>query len=415
MSKVVITGLGAITPIGNDATSFWQNLVAGVSGAGPLTAFPADDFPVRIACEVKDFDPISYMDRKLARRTHRSVQFAIAAARQALQDAGLTIDASNAERVGVVINTGGAGMGGLEEATQVLLSRGPRALSPFTVPKIMPNAVSCLVSICIGAKGPTLTSTLACASGNYALLEAARFIRSGEADVVLAGGTEALVTPVVLAAFQRLGALSQRNDDPQHACRPFDAERDGFVYGEGAAVLVVESEEHARRRGARVYAEVLGGCLTADAYHITAPDPHGEGAIRAMSGALAHAGLPPNAVDVVFAHGTATPLNDVTETQAIHAVFGEHAHHLAVSATKSMLGHTLGAAGALAALAATRSLCEDIVPPTINYTTPDPQCDLDYVPNQARPRTVRVALVNAFGFGGQNVALLLGSYNGKAG
>ena len=411
MNNVVITGLGAITPIGNDISTFWQNLVGGVSGAGPLTAFEADDFPVRIACEVKGFHPSEYMDRKLAKRSSRSSQFAIAAARQALADAGLAIQPDMAERVGVVINTAAGGIGEMEGNTKIMLAKGPRSLGPLALPRMMPNAIACQVSLATGAKGPVLTSILACASGNYAVLEAARFIQLGEADIMLAGGSEALITPVIMAALNRMGVLSSRNNDPQHACRPFDADRDGFVCGEGAAVLTLESEEHARRRGAPIYAKVLGGSLTADAYHITAPDPAGAGAVRAMRGALRNANLAPEAVDVVFAHGTATTLNDVTETRAIRSVFGEHADRLAVSATKSLVGHTLGAAGAIAALAAVLSLREGVIPPTINYHTPDRACNLDYVPNVARKRAVDVAMVNAFGFGGQNAVLLLADYD----
>ena len=413
MTRVVITGLGAVTAIGNDVPTFWRNLVAGVSGVGPLQAFDADGFPVQIACEVTNFDPVAYMDRKAARHMHRSAHFALACTRQALEDAGLAIDAKNATRVGVVINTGAGGFGDLEDAAYTLAEKGPRGIGPFVVPTLMPNAVACQVSIEIGAKGPVLTSTLACASGSYALLEAARFIQMGEADVVLAGGTEAAITPVLLTAFHRMGALASRGKSPSQACRPFDAERDGFVYGEGAAVMVLESEAHALQRGAPIYAEVLGGTLTADAHHITAPDPAGAGAVQAMQSALIRANLFPSDVDVIFAHGTATPLNDAMETMAIHTVFQEHASRLAVTAGKSMVGHTLGAAGAISALAAVLSLNRGMVPPTINYTTPDPACDLDYVPNTARECSPRVVLVNAFGFGGQNVALLLGAYEGR--
>ena len=413
MTRIVITGLGAITPIGNDVESFWTSLTAGVSGAGPLIAFDAADFPVRFACEVKGFDPTRFMSRKVARCTTRAGQFAVAAARQALADADLTIDNHNSERVGVMLNTGGGGLGDVEPETRTLIQRGPRRVSPFFIPRIMPNGPACRVSLEVGARGPVLASALACASGNHALLEATHYLRRGEADVMIAGGSESLMQPVILAGFAQMGALSQRNGDPVAASRPFDAERDGFVPAEGAAVVVLETEEHARRRGAPIYAQVLGGRLTADAYHITAPDPDGHGAARAMRGALESAGLSAADVDVVFAHGTSTPLNDATETRAIRAVFGGHADRLAVPATKSMLGHALGAAGAMTALAAALSLHHGLLPPTINYTTPDPACDLDYVPNVARQQPVRVAMVNAFGFGGQNVALLLGRYAGE--
>jgi len=412
VTRVFITGLGAITPIGNDVPTFWQNLIAGVSGAGPITSFDSTDFPIRIACEVKGFDPGRWMDHKMARRTARVTQFSLAAARQALADADLTINPDESENVGVVIATGGGGMNLLEEGTHVLIEKGPRSVSPLLLPSLMPNAVSCLVSIETGAKGPVLTSTLACASGNYALIESYNFMQRGEADVIIAGGVESATTPLTFATLVRMGALSQRNDAPARASRPFDADRDGFVYGEGAAVMILETEEHARARGAKIYAEVLGGRLTGDAYHITAPDPEGDGAARAMRGALRGAGLQPSDVDVVFAHGTSTLLNDATETKAIKRALGEHAYKVAVTGTKSMLGHTLGAAGALSAMAAALTMHEGIIPPTINQERPDPECDLDYVPNQARRAEVNVALVNAFGFGGQNVVLAMKRYAG---
>jgi 3-oxoacyl-[acyl-carrier-protein] synthase II len=410
VTRVFITGLGAITPIGNDVPTFWQNLTAGVSGAGPITAFDSTDFPIHIGCEVKDFDPGRWMDHKMARRTARVTQFALAAARQALTDADLSINPDDSESVGVVIATGGGGMTLLEEGTHVLIEKGPRSVSPLLLPSMMPNAVSCLVSIETGAKGPVLTSTLACASGNYALIESYNFMQRGEADVIIAGGVESATTPLTFATLARMGALSQRNDDPARASRPFDADRDGFVYGEGAAVMILETEGHARARGAKIYAEVLGGRLTGDAYHITAPDPEGSGAARAMRGALRGAGLQPSDVDAVFAHGTSTLLNDATETKAIKKALGEHAYKVAVTGTKSMLGHTLGAAGALSAMAAALTMHEGIIPPTINQERPDPECDLDYVPNQARRAEVNVALVNAFGFGGQNVVLAMKRY-----
>ncbi len=412
MTRVFITGLGAITPIGNDVPTFWQNLTTGVSGAGPITAFDSTDFPIHIGCEVKGFDPSLWMDHKMARRTARVTQFALAAARQALADADLSINPDDSENVGVVIATGGGGMTLLEEGTHVLIEKGPRSVSPLLLPSLMPNAVSCLVSIETGAKGPVLTSTLACASGNYALIESYNFMQRGEADVIIAGGVESASTPLTFATLARMGALSERNHDPARASRPFDADRDGFVYGEGAAVMILETEEHARARGARIYAEVLGGRLTGDAYHITAPDPEGSGAMRAMRGALRSAGLQPSDVDVVFAHGTSTLLNDATETKAIKMALGEHAYKVAVTGTKSMLGHTLGAAGALSAMAAALAMHEGIIPPTINQERPDPECDLDYVPNRARQAKVNVALVNAFGFGGQNVVLVMKRYTG---
>ncbi len=407
MERIVITGLGAVTPIGNTVCDFWSHLTAGVSGVGPITHFDTEGFPVQIAAEVKDFDPTDYIDVKEARRSHRSAQFALAATRQALDDAGLQIDDTNGEDVGVVMNTGICGGGELEFSGQAFAEKGPRRISPMLVPMVMPNAVACLVSIHMRTRGPVITSTSACASGTQALLEAFHLLRRGEAQVVIAGSTEAAAT----ASFANARALSRRNDEPQRASRPFDRDRDGFVIGEGGVAMILETESHARRRDARIYAELAGGALTADAYHITAPDPDGDGAVRAMSRALKFAEMWPEEIDVVFAHGTSTPLNDVTETQAIKAVFGEHAYTLAVSATKSMVGHLLGAAGGISALAAVLSLQDGVIPPTINLENPDPECDLDYVPQVARRRPVRAAMVNAFGCGGQNAVVVVREWN----
>ncbi|MDH4137382.1 MAG: beta-ketoacyl-ACP synthase II [Anaerolineae bacterium] len=412
MQRAVITGLGAVTPVGLTVEEFWSNLTAGVSGAGPITTFDTTGFAVRIACEVKGFDPKVYMDSKLIKRTHRATQFAIAASQMALTDAGLTIDGNNETTVGVVMNTGGGGIGEMEEGAKTLLAKGPRSIGPFFLPTAMPNAVSCLVSMVSGAKGPVITSTAACASGNYAFLEALRLLRLGEASVVIAGGAESATFPLFLASLGRMGALSTQNDDPQRACRPFDKNRDGFVFGEGAAVMVVETEEHARQRGAHIYAEVAGGAITGDAYHITAPDPNGDGAARAMRRALENARMVPEEIDCIFAHGTGTLLNDATETRAIKQVFGDHAYRLAVSATKSMVGHIMGAAGAISVLAAVFAIRDGVIPPTINYETPDPECDLDYVPNVARQQKVNATMINGFGFGGQNVAVIIRKYSG---
>ena len=408
--KAVITGLGAITPIGLTVEEFWANLTAGVSGVDYITLFDASNLPVRIAAEVKGFDPTKYMDFKTARRFSRPAQFAVAASKMAIEDAALTISDENAYRVGVVMNTGGGGIGELEKGVHILMEKGSRYLTPFLVPNIMPNVVSCLVSILTGAKGPIVTSTAACASGNYAFLEALRILRLREADALIAGGSEAGIIPLAFAALGRMGAISTRNEEPAKASRPFDADRNGFVFGEGAVAMVVETEEHALERGARIYAEVAGGAITGDAYHITAPDPEGDGAARAMRYALENAGMEPEEIDVIFAHGTGTQLNDVSETKAIKRVFGEHAYRLAITATKSMVGHLLGAAGAISALAAVLSIRDGIIPPTINLDTPDPECDLDYVPNVARKKPVRAAMVNAFGFGGQNVAIIVKRY-----
>jgi len=410
MRRVVVTGLGVISPIGLTVEEFWTNLVNGVSGVGPITHFDATDFPVRIAAEVKGFDPLNYMSYKEARRTTRAVQFAVAAAQMAIEDAALVIDRRNATNIGVVMNTGGGGIADTEEATKTLLKKGPRHISPFFIPNIMPNAVACQVSIRYGIRGPVITSTAACASGNYAFVEAWRLLRLGEAEVIIAGGTESGITPLAIAALSRMGALSTRNDEPERACRPFDRDRDGFVFGEGAAVMILETEEHALRRGARIYAEVAGGSITCDAYHITAPDPEGDGAARAMQLALKSAGMKPEELDYISAHGTGTPLNDIAETKAIKKALGKHAYQVAISATKSMVGHLLGAAGAISALAAVLAIRDEVIPPTINLENPDPECDLDYVPLVARKCAVRAAMVNGFGFGGQNAALLIKRY-----
>jgi 3-oxoacyl-[acyl-carrier-protein] synthase II len=410
MSRVVITGLGAITPIGNDVATFWKNMKGGVSGAGPINAFDPSGFSIRIACEVKGFEATEWMDRKMAKRLARATHFSIAATRQALADARLEITPENSARVGVVFNTGGGGISTMEEGTQQLIAEGPRSITPFLVTNVMPNAASCLVSIEFGTTGPLNTSALACASGNYALLDAFHMIQRGEAEVMIAGGTEAAISPLIFASFARMGALSTRNDDPQSASRPFDKDRDGFVFGEGAAAFILETEEHAKARGARIYAEVLGGRLTSDAYHLTAPKPDASGAIAALKGTLAACGKAPEAVDAIFAHGTSTPLGDVAETMAIKTVFGERAYQIPISGSKSQVGHTLGAAGAISALSAVKAIEENVVSPTINYHTPDPDCDLDYVPNEARHHKTKLALVNAFGFGGQNVVLALGKY-----
>ncbi len=411
MTRVVITGLGAITPLGNNASTFWENMKAGASGAAPISTFDASDHFVRIACEVKDFKATNWMDRKLARRLARSTHFSVATARQAVADAGLEITPQNSDRIGVIFNTGGGGLIGMEEGERQLIESGNRSISPFLVPNVMPNAACCMVSIELGTTGPLNTSTLACASGNYALLDAFHIMQRGEADVLIAGGTESTISPLIFASFGRMGALSTRNDDPQRASRPFDKERDGFVFGEGAAAFVLETEEHAQARGATIYGEILGGRLTSDAYHLTAPKPDASGAVNALTGALATSGLTTEDIDTIFAHGTSTPLGDVAETIAIKKVFGERAYQIPVTGTKSAVGHMLGAAGAVAALAALKSMQEDILCPTINYENPDPECDLDYVPNQARPHKTNIALVNAFGFGGQNVVLVLGKYH----
>jgi len=408
--RAVVTGLGAITPIGNDAETFWASLLAGTSGVAPISAYDASGEEVRIAAEVKGFDPATWIDFKQARRMSRFSQFAVAAAAQAIADGNLTVTDANRNDIGVIVNTGGGGIGDVALGERVFLEQGGKRVSPFMVPMLSPSMAACQISIQNGLHGPVIASVAACASGVQALIDAQRLIEHGDVEVVLAGGTESAILPVAFAALANMGALSKRNDDPAGASRPFDAERDGFVFGEGAAVLLVESAEHAERRGARIIAEVAGGAMTGDAFHISAPDPTGDGAARAMVNALRDAGVDPEEVDHVVAHGTSTPLNDATETKAIHAAFGEHAGHLAVSSNKSMVGHTLGAAGAISAIAAVCAIRDGMIPPTINYATQDPDCDLDYVPNTARKAPVGTAIINGFGFGGQNAVAVFRRY-----
>ncbi|HEV8252136.1 MAG TPA: beta-ketoacyl-ACP synthase II [Candidatus Limnocylindria bacterium] len=408
--RAVVTGLGAITPIGNDAETFWASLLAGTSGVAPISAYDASGEEVRIAAEVKGFDPATWIDFKQARRMSRFSQFAVAAAGQAIADADLEITDANRNEIGVIVNTGGGGIGDVAVGERIFLEQGGKRVSPFMVPMLSPSMAACQISIQNGLHGPVIASVAACASGVQALIDAQRLIERGDVEVVLAGGTESAILPVAFAALANMGALSKRNDDPTAASRPFDADRDGFVFGEGAAILTVESAEHAERRGARIIAEVAGGAMTGDAFHISAPDPTGEGAARAMVRALRDAGVAPDEVEYVVAHGTSTPLNDATETKAIHAAFGEHTARLAVSSNKSMVGHTLGAAGAISAVAAVCSIRDGLIPPTINYQTPDPACDLDYVPNTARQVPVRTAIINGFGFGGQNAVAVFRRY-----
>ncbi|MGZ8562000.1 MAG: beta-ketoacyl-ACP synthase II [Candidatus Limnocylindria bacterium] len=408
--RAVVTGLGAITPIGNDPETFWRNLVAGTSGVARITTYDPSGEEVQIAAEVKGFDPATWMDFKQARRMSRFSQFAVAAAAQAIEDAKLEISDANRDEIGVIVNTGGGGIGDIAIGERVFLEQGGKRVSPFMVPMLSPSMAACQISIQNKLRGPVIASVAACASGVQALIDAQRLIQHGDVDVVIAGGTESAILPVAFAALANMGALSKRNDDPTGASRPFDANRDGFVFGEGAAALLVESAEHAERRGARIIAEVAGGAMTGDAFHISAPDPTGDGATRAMVRALRDAGVAPEEVDYIVAHGTSTPLNDATETKAIHGAFGAHAARLAVSSNKSMIGHTLGAAGAISALAAVCSIRDGVIPPTINYETPDPACDLDYVPNTARHAAVRTVIINGFGFGGQNAVAVFRRY-----
>ena len=408
--RAVVTGLGAVTPIGNDVRSFWTHLTSGVSGVEPISAFDASGLEVRIAAEVKGFDPRDWMDFKQARRMSRFSQLAVAAARQAIDDSVLKIGDHNRDDIAVVVNTGGGGLQDVAIGEATYRESGPQRVSPFMVPMLSPSMAACQISIQNDTRGPVITSVAACASGVQAFVEAQRLIERGDVDVVIAGGTESAIVPIAFAALGNMHALSKRNDDPERASRPFDATRDGFVFGEAAGVVVVEAAEHAEARGATILAEVAGGALTADAFHISAPEPSGRGAAQAMERAIADAHLEREQVQYVAAHGTSTPLNDATETRAIRAAFGDHADRLAVSSNKSMLGHTLGAAGAMSALAAVLAIRDGVIPPTINLHTPDPDCDLDYVPNVARQARVDVAIVNGFGFGGQNAVAVFSRY-----
>jgi 3-oxoacyl-[acyl-carrier-protein] synthase II len=412
--RAVITGIGMVTPIGNDTETFWKNLVAGKSGAGRITQFDPDGFSVQIAAEVKDFDPQQYMDFKAAKRMHRFSQFAVACAKMAVDDAGIDLKAEDPDDVGVIINTGAGGIGDVEDATEVILEKGPNRVSPMLVPSMIPNMAAANVSMLFGLRGPVLTGISACASGIFATVDAQRLIERGECDVVIAGASEAALIPVAFAAMANIKALTEWKGDPGGASRPFDRDRTGFLFGEGAGVIVLESEEHARARGAKVYAEVAGGAFTGDAYHVTAPEPNGYGAALAMSRALRNSALGATEVDYIAAHGTGTPLNDVAETKAIKKVFGEHAYKLAISSPKSMVGHLLGAAGSVSTAACALAIRDHVVPPTINLDNPDPECDLDYVPKVARKMEVEVAMANGFGFGGQNGSVVLRRYEAAA-
>jgi 3-oxoacyl-[acyl-carrier-protein] synthase II len=407
--RAVVTGMGAITPIGNDVETYWTNLLAGVPGGGPITSFDTTGHDVRIAAEVKNFDPLETMDRKMARRMSRFIHFGVAAAAEAVRRSGLDFAALSPEqrdRAAVVVNTGGGGMEQVINGADTIREKGPGQVSPFAIPALSGSMAAAQVSMSYGITGPVITQVAACASGVIAYQDALRLISSGECDIVLAGGSEAPLLAMAFAALANMTALSKRNGDPEGASRPFDRTRDGFVFGEGAGILVVESAEHALARGATILAEVVGAGLTADAYHISAPEPTGRGASMAMTKSLRQADLAPNEIDYIVAHGTSTPLNDVTETRAIKAAFGEHAHRLPVSSPKSMVGHTLGAAGALSAIAAVGAITDGWIAPTINYHEPDPDCDLDYVPNVKRQVRVDTAMINGFGFGGQNAVAI---------
>ena len=403
--RAVVTGLGAIMPIGNDFPTYWANLKAGVTGTRLISGFDTSGHEVRIAAEVLDFDPGTVMDPKMARRMSRFIHLAMAAGQEAVADAGLDFEAMTQEqrdRVGVVVNTGGGGVEQIIEGTHVYDAKGSRFVSPFAVPALSGSMAACMLSMKYGLSGPVITQVAACATSVIAFHDALRLIQTGECDVVLAGGSEAPINTMGVAALSNMTALSKRNDSPETASRPFDATRDGFVLGEGAGVTVVESLAHALARGATPIAEVLGGALTADAFHISAPDPSGRGQTRAMTLALQRSGVAPDEIDYIVAHGTATQLNDSTETKAIKAAYGAHAYKVAISSPKSMIGHLVGAAGIASALAAIGAIRDQVISPTANLHNPDPECDLDYVPLVARPAKVETAAINGFGFGGQN-------------
>ena len=413
--RAVVTGMGAITPIGNDAETFLSNLYAGTPGGGPITTFDTTAHDVKIAAEVKGFDALATMDRKMARRMSRFIHFGVAAAVEAVERSGLSFDGWSPERrdrVAVVINTGGGGIEQVIDGADTMRDKGPGQVSPFAIPALSGSMAAAQVSMKFGLTGPVITQVAACASGVIAYQDALRLIGSGECDVVLAGGSEAPLLPMAFAALANMTALSKRNDDPPGASRPFDRTRDGFVFAEGAGVMVIESAAHAQARGATILAEIVGASLTSDAYHISAPEPTGRGASMAMTNAMRQAGVAPDEIDHIVAHGTSTPLNDVTETRAIKRAFGEQAYRIPISAPKSMVGHMLGAAGAAAAIAAVGSIRDGWIAPTINYREPDPDCDLDYVPNVKRQKRVDTAMINGFGFGGQNAVAIFRRFEG---
>jgi beta-ketoacyl-acyl-carrier-protein synthase II len=409
--RVVITGLGAVTPVGNDVTAMWESIVNGKSGIDVATRVDIEQFPAKVAAEVRDFEPEKYIDKKEARRMDLFTQYAVAASKMAVEDAGLVIDESNAERVGVWIGSGIGGMATWEEQHKKYLEKGPRRVSPFFVPMMIPDMAAGQVSIQLGAKGINSCTVTACASGASSIGDAFKAIQRGDADYMITGGTEAPISNMAFAGFSSSKALST-NPDPNTASRPFDKNRDGFVMGEGSGILILETLEAALERGAKIYGEIVGYASTGDAYHITAPAENGEGAARAMKLALEDADVAPKSVDYINAHGTSTDLNDKYETTAIRTVFGYHANRLAVSSTKSMTGHLLGAAGGVESVISVKAIQEGIIPPTINYETPDEECDLDYVPNEARKQDVNVVVSNSLGFGGHNVALVFKKYNG---
>lgn len=408
--RVVITGLGMVTPLGTGVEKNWENACAGVSGLGPITKFDASQFSSQIAGEVTDFRSEDFMDKQQVRRFDVFIHYGVAAARMAIEDSGLKIDDSNSTRIGCITGTGLGGLTMLEHFHKVLIDKGPRRVSPFFIPGIIANMVPGQIAIESGAKGPNMSIETACAASSHAVGESFRLIREGISDAMITGGAEAVITPLALGGFCSMRALSTRNDDPERSSRPFEMDRDGFVMAEGSGMLILEELERAKARNAPIYAEIVGYGLTGDAHHVTAPEPNGEGAVNCMKMALDYAGMVPQDVDYINAHGTSTKLNDLSENKAIKAVFGEHAYKLAVSSTKSMTGHLLGGAGGVEAIFTALTIKYGVIPPTINYDNPDPECDLDYVPNTARKAGVSVAMSNSFGFGGTNASLVFKSF-----
>ena len=410
--RVVVTGMGLVTPTGIGVETSWKNICEGKSGIGRLTRFNSDGFETKIAGEVKGFSPQQYIEKKEIKKMDLFIQYALAATKEALDDAGLVVTPENSEHIGVIVGTGLGGLPTIEKYHQVLLERGPGRITPFFIPMLIANLASGQIAIHFGAKGPNTCVVTACATGAHCIGDAFRAIVYGDADAIIAGGTEANITPLTVGGFNAMKALSTRNETPEKACRPFEKNRDGFVVAEGSGVLILEELEFALKRKAKIYAEIVGYGYTSDAYHITAPSPDGDGAIRCMQMAIRDAGLKPGDIEYINAHGTSTPLNDLTETLAIKKVFGDHAKKIPISATKSMTGHLLGAAGSTEAILTVLSIRERIIPPTINYEEPDPECDLDYVPNVARQQSFSIAMSNAFGFGGTNAALILRKFTG---
>jgi 3-oxoacyl-[acyl-carrier-protein] synthase II len=410
--RVVVTGVGLVNPLGIGIDPVWAKVCEGVSGVGPITRFDTTDFDTKIAAEIKGFRSEDFLEPKDIKKMDIFIHYALAATRIAMDDAGLEVSENNTDRVGVIIGTGLGGLSTIEKYHKILMERGPQRISPFFIPMLIANEASGQVAIEYGVKGPNLCIVTACATGNHSIGEACRAIQHGDADAIIAGGVEATITPLALGGFNAMKALSTRNAEPERASRPFDRDRDGFVMGEGGAVVILEELEYARARGAKIYAELVGYGYTGDAYHLAAPDPEGDGAARCMQMALRDAKLSPQEVDYINAHGTSTELNDITETVAVKRVFGDHARKLPISSTKSVTGHLLGAAGSTEAVFSVLAIRDKIIPPTINYENPDPRCDLDYVPNVAREAEVKVVLSNAFGFGGTNAALIFKRFEG---